>query len=55
MTDRLTHREENISRKHQEIAPTARFLGNDFLPVYRESTPDQRAGAALRSGLFRTP
>ena len=55
MTDRLTYREENINRKHQEIAPTARFLGNDFLPVSRESTPNQRAGTALRGGLFRTP
>lgn len=55
MTDRLTHREENISREHRETAPTARFLGNDFLPVSRESTPNQCAGTALRGGLFLTP
>lgn len=55
MTDRLTHREENISRKHRETAPAARFLGKDSLPVSRESTPNQRAGAALRGGLFRMP
>lgn len=38
-TYRLTHREENISRKHQETTPTARFLGKDSTPVSRESTP----------------
>ena len=38
-TYRLTHREEN----------------NGSLPVSRESTPNQRAGMALRGGLFWTP
>ena len=54
-TYRLTYREENKARKRPQTAPTVSSLGNDFLPVYRESTPDQRAGAALRGGLFWTP
>lgn len=54
-TYRLTYREENKARKRPQTAPTVSSLGNDFLPVYRESTPDQRAGAASRSGLFRMP
>lgn len=43
MTDRLTHREENISRKHQETAPFVNFLGNDSIPVSRDilSSPAQ--------------
>ena len=55
MTDRLTHREENKSKKRPQTAPTVSFLGNGSLPVSRESTPNQHAGAALRGGLFWTP
>ena len=54
-TYRLTHREENISKKRPQTAPTVSFLGNGSLPVSRESTPNQCAGTALRGGLFRTP
>lgn len=54
-TDRLTHREENKSKKRPQTAPTVSFLGNGSLPVSRESTPNQHAGAALRGGLFWTP
>lgn len=54
-TYRLTHREENKSKKRPQTAPTVSFLGNGSLPVSREFTPNQRAGAALRGGLFRTP
>ena len=54
-TYRLTHREENKAKKRPQTAPTARFPGKDSTPVSRESTPDQRARAALRGGLFRTP
>ena len=54
MTDRLTHREENKSKKRPQTAPTVSFLGNGSLPVSRESTPNQHAGAALRGGLFWT-
>ena len=54
-TYRLTYREENMSKGRAQTAPTVSSLGNDFLPVSRESTPNQRAGAALRDGLFRTP
>lgn len=55
MTDRLTHREENKAKKRPQTAPAASSLGNDFLPVSRESTPNQRAGTTLRGDLFRTP
>ena len=55
MTDRLTHREENKAKKRPQTAPTVSSLGNDSIPVYRESTPNQHAGAALRGGLFRMP
>ena len=55
MTDRLTYREENISRKRPQTAPIVSFLGNGSLPVSRESTPNQRAGMALRGGLFWMP
>ena len=55
MTDRLTHREENKSKKRPQTAPTVSFLGNGSLPVSRESTPNQHAGSALRGGLFWTP
>ena len=55
MTDRLTHREENKAKKRPQTAPTVSFLGNGSPPVSREFTPNQRAGAALRGGLFRTP
>ena len=55
MTDRLTHREENKSKKRPQTAPTVSFLGNGSLPVSRESTPNQRAGMALRGGLFWMP
>lgn len=55
MTDRLTYREENISRKRPQTAPIVSFLGNGSLPVFRESTPNQRAGMALRGGLFWMP
>ena len=54
-TYRLTYREENKAKKHPQTAPTVSFLGNGSLPVSRESTPDQRAGTALRGGLFRMP
>ena len=54
-TYRLTYREENKAKKRPQTAPTVSFLGNDSIPVSRESTPDQRAGTALRGGLFRTP
>ena len=54
-TYRLTHREENKAKKRPQTAPFVSSLGNDFLPVYRKSTPDQRAGTAFRGGLFRTP
>ena len=55
MTDRLTYREENKAKKRPQTAPTVSFLGNGSLPVSRESTPNQHAGAALRGGLFRMP
>ena len=55
MTDRLTYREENKAKKRPQTAPTVSFLGNGSLPVSRESTPNQHAGAALRGGLFWTP
>ena len=55
MTDRLTYREENKAKKRPQTAPTVSFLGNGSLPVSRESTPNQRAGTALRGGLFRMP
>ena len=54
-TYRLTHREENKSNTRPQTAPTVSSLGNDSIPVYRESTPNQHAGAALRGGLFWTP
>ena len=54
-TYRLTHREENKSKKRPQTAPTVSFLGNGSLPVSRESTPNQHAGTALRGGLFRMP
>lgn len=54
-TYRLTHREENKSKKRPQTAPTVSSLGNDSIPVYRESTPNQRAGTTLRGGLFRMP
>lgn len=54
-TYRLTYREENKAKKRPQTAPTVSSLGNDFLPVSRESTPNQRAGTTLRGGLFRTP
>ena len=54
-TYRLTHREENKAKKRPQTAPAASSLGNDSIPVSRESTSDQRARAALRGGLFRTP
>lgn len=54
-TYRLTHQEENKAKKRPQTAPTVSSLGNDFLPVSRESTPNQRAGTTLRGGLFRTP
>lgn len=54
-TYRLTYREENKAKKRPQTAPFVSSLGNDFLPVYRKSTPDQRAGTAFRGGLFRTP
>ena len=54
-TYRLTHREENKAKKRPQTAPAASSLGNDSIPVYRESTPNQCAGAALRGGLFRMP
>ena len=54
-TYRLTYREENKAKKRPQTAPTVSFLGNGSLPVSREFTPNQRAGAALRGGLFRTP
>ena len=54
-TYRLTHREENKAKKRPQTAPTVSSLGNDFPPVSRESTPNQRAGTTLRGGLFRTP
>ena len=54
-TYRLTHREENKSKKRPQTAPTVSSLGNDSIPVYRESTPNQHAGAALRGSLFWTP
>lgn len=54
-TYRLTYREENMSKGRAQTAPTVSSLGNDFLPVSRESTPNQRAGTTLRSGLFRMP
>ena len=55
MTDRLTYREENKAKKRPQTAPTVSFLGNGSLPVSRESTPNQRAGMALRGGLFWMP
>lgn len=55
MTDRLTYREENKAKKRPQTAPTVSSLGNNFLPVSRESTPNQRAGMTLRGDLFRTP
>ena len=54
-TYRLTYREENKAKKRPQTAPTVSSLGNDFLPVYRESTPDQRDGTSLIRGLFLTP
>ena len=54
-TYRLTYREENKAKKRPQTAPTVSFLGNGSLPVSRESTPNQHAGAALRGGLFWTP
>ncbi len=44
MTDRQTFREENKAKKRPETAPTAKFLGNGFLPVSREYTLSRRAG-----------
>lgn len=46
MTSRPTFREENKAKKRPETAPTANFLGNDFLPVSREYTLSRRAEAA---------
>ena len=54
-TYRLTHREENKAKKRPQPAPPVSSLGNDSIPVYRESTPYQRAGTTLRGDLFRTP
>ncbi len=47
MTNRLTNRIKNTIKKRPQTAPPAKLLGNDFLPVSRESILNFPAGGSL--------
>ena len=52
MTDCPTYRIKNTIKKRPEATPSAKFVGNDSLPISRENTPDLRGEATPCIGLF---